>query len=105
MLQEEAAYGPDTHLFNPERFMKSEDELDPSIPHPDAAFGFGRRICAGQHVAEASLWYSMASLLSTFDMRAKVGVDGKPVMPNPKYFSGMIRCVDNLCVRWVCQRI
>jgi cytochrome P450 len=60
------AFGPEPHLFNPERFM-SGNQLNPDVPRPDNAFGHGRRICAGKEAAEVSLWIGIASLLATFN--------------------------------------
>lgn len=42
ILHDEAVY-PDPFKFNPERFLK-DGQLDPSVPDPAAAFGFGRRV-------------------------------------------------------------
>ena len=32
------------------------------------AFGFGRRVCAGRHFADALLWRVMASVIAAFDI-------------------------------------
>jgi cytochrome P450 len=72
MLHDESVYGEDLEAFRPERFMKG-DQLDPSIPAPMVAFGFGRRICPGQDAAEATVWITIASLVSAFDMTGKKG--------------------------------
>jgi cytochrome P450 len=42
---------PNPESFHPERFLKSGD----SNRFPDVAFGFGRRICPGQHMARSSV--------------------------------------------------
>lgn len=44
ILHDESVY-PDPLSFKPERF------LDSSVDRPEAAFGFGRRICPGMHLA------------------------------------------------------
>ena len=36
---------PDPDTFNPDRFMMPDGSLNPDVPKPDIAFGFGRRIC------------------------------------------------------------
>lgn len=48
MLRDEKVYGADAHLFNPKRFLDGEGNIDTHVPAPDAAFGFGRRRCAGR---------------------------------------------------------
>jgi hypothetical protein len=45
ILHDEVVYGPDTEHFIPERWLK-DGELNPKLKNPDAAFGFGRRLCA-----------------------------------------------------------
>lgn len=46
ILNDKAIYGTDTEIFNPERWLK-DGKLNPAVPDPDFAFGFGRRICPG----------------------------------------------------------
>ncbi|KAF8918429.1 cytochrome P450 [Mucidula mucida] len=81
MLRDEAVYGPRTDKFDPERFLK-DGRLNPDIPHPNEAFGFGRRICAGQAMAEASIWITIASIVSVFDVSVYVDKDGTPIPPS-----------------------
>jgi cytochrome P450 len=76
ILREKSMYGEDSADFRPERFMKGK-ELDESIPIPEAAFGFGRRICAGKASAETSVWITIASLLAVFDIRGEEGLTEK----------------------------
>ena len=42
MLHDENTY-PEPFKFKPERFLK-DGKIDPSVPRPDLAFGFGRRV-------------------------------------------------------------
>jgi cytochrome P450 len=72
ILHNKSVYGEDTDAFRPERFMKG-DELDPDVPLPKAAFGIGRRICAGREFAEASLWSTIASVLAVFNFEGERG--------------------------------
>lgn len=46
----DSVYEADRHLFQPERFLK-HGALNPTIEHPEEAFGFGRRIRPGRQVA------------------------------------------------------
>jgi cytochrome P450 len=51
----------DPYTFNPNRWIEN-----PNLPL--AAFGFGRRICTGQHIAKNSLHINIARLLWGFDI-------------------------------------
>ncbi|KAJ7247273.1 cytochrome P450 [Mycena rebaudengoi] len=64
--------------------------VNPEIKSPDAAFGFGRRICPGRHMAMSSMWITIASILSTFNITKAVGDDGKEIEPSYECFSGLI---------------
>jgi cytochrome P450 len=63
----------DPYRFNPDRW----------IAHPDlplAAFGFGRRLCPGQHIAKNSLYINIARILWAFNIGYKYNIiDGKKV--------------------------
>ena len=65
-----AVYGSDAHLFKPERHLDEQGRLKPAPPatkdHGHVSFGFGRRNCVGQHVAEDSLFIATAVLLWAF---------------------------------------
>ncbi|KAI0031068.1 cytochrome P450 [Vararia minispora EC-137] len=59
-------WGPDADVFNPERYLKEgyiHAESDPAQEEGHFAFGFGRRICIGRHIANASLFIDMAIML------------------------------------------
>ncbi|KAH7325471.1 cytochrome P450 [Rhizoctonia solani] len=53
------------HTFDPSRYLKP-------VPDPDPrkfVFGFGRRVCPGQHVANNTAWIMCAGILSVFDLQ------------------------------------
>ncbi|KAF8799127.1 cytochrome P450 [Phlegmacium glaucopus] len=84
MLHNEAEY-PDPSAFKPERFLK-DGQLDPNIRDPAAiAFGFGRRICPGSHIAFATLWLTAASVLATLQLSKPVDKDGRVIEPSREY--------------------
>ncbi|THH13309.1 hypothetical protein EW146_g6885 [Bondarzewia mesenterica] len=84
MLHDESIF-PDAASFKPERF------LGPSAnKFPDAAFGFGRRVCPGRFIARASIWITIASVLATFDISKAVDDDGKLIEPAEEYSSGLV---------------
>ncbi|KAK7012837.1 cytochrome P450 [Favolaschia claudopus] len=58
--------------FRPERFLEpTGDELIRKVHQ--ATFGFGTRVCPGQHFATSSLWITIATLLATFTIRPVPG--------------------------------
>jgi cytochrome P450 len=68
------------HTFDPSRFLKP-------VPDPDPRkyiFGFGRRVCPGQHVASNAMWVMCAGILAAFNLEpgsellTKVGRLGGP---------------------------
>ncbi|KAJ7639928.1 cytochrome P450 [Mycena rosella] len=80
ILHDEAVY-PDPHTFKPERFLL-DGRLNPAVRNPESAFGFGRRLCPGRHMAISSIWITVASLLATFDIRKAVDEDGRTIEPS-----------------------
>ncbi|THV04288.1 cytochrome P450 [Dendrothele bispora CBS 962.96] len=68
----------DPMKFNPERFLGPKPELDPT----DLMFGFGRRICAGRHLAEISVFISCAMVLATFNVNKCYDANGNPLEPD-----------------------
>lgn len=71
---------PDT--FDPDRFLRGE-------PLPVGHFGFGRRICVGKHLAEASIWIVAASLLATMDIVKECGPDDVEITPEVRLTNGL----------------
>ncbi|KAJ7235516.1 cytochrome P450 [Mycena rebaudengoi] len=88
MSHDEVMY-PDSFSFKPERFLL-DGKLNPDVRTPTFAFGFGRRICPGRHMAMSSLWISIASILAAFDISKAVGEDGNVVEPSYEYEPGMV---------------
>lgn len=79
---DEARY-PDPFKFKPERYLDHPHKAGyyAAIADPyqrdHFSFGAGRRICSGLHLAENSLFITLAKLLWAFDMRPPLGPDGK----------------------------
>ncbi|KAF9058834.1 cytochrome P450 1 [Rhodocollybia butyracea] len=59
---------PEPNKFMPERFLNS-----PTGPYTNInsiyAFGFGRRVCAGRHMADNTVWLTIVSVLATLNLR------------------------------------
>ncbi|EIW84513.1 cytochrome P450 [Coniophora puteana RWD-64-598 SS2] len=79
---------PSPETFNPDRFLTPTGELtEDEFRYP---FGFGRRICPGMHLADASLWIAVASMLSLFNFAKTKDAQGRDVEPNATWTSGVV---------------
>ncbi|KAJ7080682.1 cytochrome P450 [Mycena epipterygia] len=88
ILHDEAMY-PDPYAFKPERFLV-DGKLNPAAKYPDSAFGFGRRLCPGRHMATSSIWITVASILATFNIGKAVDDEGHVIEPSYEYVSAVI---------------
>ncbi|KAJ7142216.1 cytochrome P450 [Mycena epipterygia] len=88
ILHNEDMY-PDPSAFKPERFLR-DGKPNPDVRDPQAAFGFGRRVCPGRHMAMDSVWITIASILSVFDITKAIGDDGQIIEPSYEYSSEII---------------
>ncbi|KAH9938481.1 cytochrome P450 [Fomitopsis serialis] len=85
-------HDPETYAnpfnFDPSRFIASQKmpaEQDPR----SYAYGFGRRICPGMYLADATVFLAVAMSLTVFDIRKPI-VGGVEVQPNMEFTSGVI---------------
>ncbi|EKM54592.1 uncharacterized protein PHACADRAFT_258552 [Phanerochaete carnosa HHB-10118-sp] len=72
-------------LFRPERFLPPESE--PSSVNIN--FGWGRRICPGRHLADASLWIVIASFLTAFEVVPAKDGKGQDIIPELNWLPGL----------------
>ena len=89
---------PNPESFDPAHFIPknlggmypAEACKDNKPPPPDAAFGFGRRMCPGRALAKTSVWLTVASVLAAFEITAAKGKDGSPVPVADTWSSGVV---------------
>jgi cytochrome P450 len=88
MTHDENTYlNPDE--FDPDRYIP-QSEGGRGEPFPKGHFGFGRRICVGQHLAEASVWIVVASLLSIVNIeRCRDPLNGQEIIPDVVLTNGL----------------
>ncbi|KAJ4490596.1 cytochrome P450 [Lentinula aciculospora] len=75
----------DPMTFKPERFIGPKAEIDPR----ESCFGFGRRICPGRVLADASVFISCAMALAVFNI-SKYSEDGVVIEPDTDQSTGTI---------------
>ncbi|KAG2365405.1 cytochrome P450 [Suillus spraguei] len=84
---------PNPTRFIPERHMSKVTAGEPSTRRgPDDtsfAFGFGRRVCVGRHVADASLFAAVVNILAVFRVERAPGWNIGPDAEGVKWSGGV----------------
>lgn len=76
----------DPYSFNPDRYLDHPLKAGAYVAHPDPYardhfdFGAGRRICPGMHLAENSLFITLAKVLWAFRISPPLAADGVPIV-------------------------
>ena len=76
--------------FNPDRFNGLDSEMKKAT---NPIFGFGRRLCAGMHFADGTLFAIIATTLATCDILPGLDEKGNEILPRFAYTSGTIMYV------------
>lgn len=80
------ASNPETYArpeeFDPDRYERGE-------PYPVGNFGFGRRKCPGNHLAIASVYIFLATMLSVFELDKVMDENGKVLEPEAALTVGL----------------
>ncbi|KAF8883247.1 cytochrome P450 [Infundibulicybe gibba] len=74
--------------FEPERHLDDRGQLKED--GPVMAFGFGRRGCAGRHMASSTVWLIIACVLSTLDVSKAKDINGDEIEIEGKYTDGAV---------------
>ncbi|KIJ23922.1 hypothetical protein M422DRAFT_195351, partial [Sphaerobolus stellatus SS14] len=70
---------PDPDVFRPERHMPDKFGNVQKDPVLMGTFGFGRRICAGKNLGDATVWLAIATLLAVFDISYALDKNGEKI--------------------------
>ncbi|KAJ7691746.1 cytochrome P450 [Mycena rosella] len=85
MMHDETIY-PDPFSFDPTRFEGMTPQPDPR----EYVFGFGRRVCPGQNLAESSMWIQMVLSLMTVTISKAVDSNGKIIEPEIGFTTAIV---------------
>ncbi|KAF8517574.1 cytochrome P450 [Hysterangium stoloniferum] len=99
MLHDESVY-PDPLAFDPTRFIGEKQQPDPK----ELVFGRGRRVCPGQHIAEASVFIQVASVLAGFDILRALDDAGREIIPEVGFTTAIVSYVQPFKCRVVPRR-
>lgn len=80
---------PDPFNVVPERYLGQTTEHINPDPRT-FAFGYGRRVCPGQSLAEDTIFSVVAAVLSIFSISKAIGPDGAPIEPEVSYTGGSL---------------
>ncbi|RDA89341.1 hypothetical protein CP532_6183 [Ophiocordyceps camponoti-leonardi (nom. inval.)] len=66
---------PDPDVFEPARFLDPRNEPNPT----GHIFGYGRRVCPGQHLVDCSIFLTIAQVLAAFNIRKATDQLGREI--------------------------
>ncbi|THU89041.1 cytochrome P450 [Dendrothele bispora CBS 962.96] len=77
-------YGPDADEFRPDRYLNDEGMIKDENSDGHFAYGFGHRTCVGRHVANNSLFITIATILwaMTISPIKETNGSGNSIKPN-----------------------
>ena len=76
-------------VFNPDRFIEREG-FTPEIDPHEVVFGFGRRRCPGEGMADANVLIAMAMSLSVFNIEKAKDENGDEIIPKIDFSPGTV---------------
>uniref|UniRef100_P9WEI7 Cytochrome P450 monooxygenase claR n=1 Tax=Ampulloclitocybe clavipes TaxID=56467 RepID=CLAR_AMPCV len=75
--------------FKPERYLETDGNVPELDPHA-LAFGFGRRACPGQELADTNMFLTIAMSLAVFNISKAVDEKGREIEPVNEFSSGTV---------------
>ncbi|EGO22103.1 hypothetical protein SERLADRAFT_362527 [Serpula lacrymans var. lacrymans S7.9] len=86
MAQNDDKY-PEPSKYKPERFFTADGKLNDDTV--GFVFGFGRRICVGRHIADATAWAAIVSILAVFNVTKAKDEHGDDIEVIPQWTDGV----------------
>jgi len=84
----------ETVFYSPEEFRPDRWEDESLVDPTRFAFGYGRRICGGINVAEATVWATMVTTLATINFTKARDSEGREITPKVEHVGeGLVRLV------------
>ncbi|GBE77800.1 Multifunctional cytochrome P450 monooxygenase af510 [Sparassis crispa] len=80
---------PNPEVFNPSRFLGPDSEYASNIVN--MAFGWGKRVCPGKAVGEASVFIAVALIAAAFTISNPRDEHGSEYIPEPRWTAGSAR--------------
>ncbi|KIJ11835.1 hypothetical protein PAXINDRAFT_15289 [Paxillus involutus ATCC 200175] len=81
---------PNAEQFIPERFLTAEGILTDDNP-AESRDGTVVYPSSGRYTADASVWSAIATMLATLEFTPAKDAEGKDIIPEPKYATGVAR--------------
>jgi len=87
---------PNPDWFNPDRWLNPAYPTyrEPLTTYPrlegHSQFGYGRRICMGVDIVSHELFLVCGALAWAFNLKKKIGEDGREVVPNDLEYSSLL---------------
>ncbi|KIK53485.1 hypothetical protein GYMLUDRAFT_250310 [Collybiopsis luxurians FD-317 M1] len=76
----------DPEVFNPKRFLDNDGQLTGHVP---PTYGFGRRICIGRSMGDATVWIAIVLILAVFDIKKARDKFGKEIEVHEQFTDGV----------------
>ena len=92
MLHDPDRY-PEPEKFRPDRFVNLSEAQMSAVDPRSIVFGFGRRICPGEHMVDSSVWLLIACMIATLKIDKAKDAMGKPIEPVVEYPNSVFRSV------------
>ncbi|VDB95598.1 unnamed protein product [Peniophora sp. CBMAI 1063] len=82
---------PEPSRYNPDRYLNLNEERFATMDPRNYVFGFGRRICPGEHMVDSSVWLLIVCMIATLKIDKAKDSTGNPIEPVVEYPNSVFR--------------